>query len=155
MLSPLRSIQEAPRSWVRLRHSLFPIEASKHTNSTYIPVVEVTLGHVDTPRSAPTKFTDWTLVIRHRGKETVFDLSPSADPPTVFHLAAFVSDVEHEIFPITSGYCLTLTYNLYFVKEFMPHTSNFYIDLRNSCISPTSCTMLADWHQATFLSFER
>ena len=107
-------------------------------------------SHVDTPRSEdmfgslvvclPTKFTGGTLVTRHGGKQTVFDWSPSADPPSVLSWAAFFSDVEHEIFPVTSGHRLTLTYNLYFVKEFVPnstaHTSNFYTDLKKALYTP-------------------
>ena len=82
-------------------------------------------SHVDTPRSKdmfgslvvclPTQFTGGALVTRHKGEEKVFDWSSSPeDPLNVVCWAAFFSDVEHEILPVTSGHRLTLTYNLYF-----------------------------------------
>ena len=84
--------------------------------------------HIDTPRSEdmfgslvvclPIKFTGGALVTRHKGEEKVFDWSSSPeDPLNIVCWAAFFSDVEHEILPVTSGYHLTFTYNLYFVKE--------------------------------------
>ena len=85
-------------------------------------------SHVDTPRSEdmfgslvvclPTQFTGGALVTRHKGEEKVFDWSSSPeDPLNVVCWAAFFSDVEHEILPVISGHRLTLTYNLYFVRE--------------------------------------
>ena len=67
----------------------------------------------------PTQFTGGALVTRHKGEQIkVFDWSSSPeDPLNVVCWAAFFSDVEHEILPVTSGHHLTLTYNLYFVKE--------------------------------------
>ena len=89
-------------------------------------------SHVDTPRSGemfgslvvcfPTQFTGGVLAARHQGQEVTFDWSTSySSSPTpctqLVHWAAFFSDVEHEILPVTSGYRITLTYNLYTVKE--------------------------------------
>lgn len=82
-------------------------------------------SHVDTPRSKdmfgslvvclPTQFTGGALVTRHKGEEKVFDWSSSPeDPLNVVCWAAFFSDVEHEILPVTCGHRLTVTYNLYF-----------------------------------------
>ena len=88
-------------------------------------------SHVDTPRSGemfgslvvcfPTQFTGGVLAARHQGQEVTFDwsmLCSSQFPCTPHvHWAAFFSDVEHEILPVTNGYRITLTYNLYTVKE--------------------------------------
>ena len=80
--------------------------------------------HVDTPRSAdmfgslvvclPTRFTDGSLVLRHRKQEVVYDWSSTPDHPArTIKWAAFFSNIEHEILPVTSGHRVTLTYNLY------------------------------------------
>ena len=85
-------------------------------------------SHVDTPHSEdmfgslvvclPTQFTGGALVTRHKGEEKVFDwFSSPEDTLNEVCWAAFFSDVEHEILPVTSGHRLTLTYNLYFVNE--------------------------------------
>ena len=54
------------------------------------------------------------LVTRHNGQEITYDWSsPADDPVRSIQWAAFFSDVEHEILPVTEGYRVTLTYNLY------------------------------------------
>ena len=86
--------------------------------------------HLDTPRSGemlgslvvclPTKFSGGALVTRHLGQEVVFDWSHSfqgSDCNQNIQWAAFFSDVEHEILPVTSGHRITLTYDLYYAKE--------------------------------------
>ncbi len=77
-------------------------------------------AHVDTPRSPeifgslvvslPSQFTGGALVTRHQGHTMTFDWSST---PTTTQWAAFYSDVEHEVLPVTSGHRFTLTYNLY------------------------------------------
>ena len=77
-------------------------------------------AHVDTPRSPemfgslvvslPSQFTGGALVTRHQRHTITFDWSSS---PTTTQWAAFYSDVEHEVLPVTSGHRFTLTYNLY------------------------------------------
>ncbi len=57
----------------------------------------------------PSEFTGGALVTRHLGRQVMFDWSSSATT----HWAAFYSDVEHEVLPVTSGHRITLTYNLY------------------------------------------
>ena len=85
-------------------------------------------SHVDTPHSGdmfgslvvclPTQFSGGALVARHDNQEVVFDWSSLPDDPlSVIYWAAFFSDVEHEILPVTSGHRLTLNYNLYAVQE--------------------------------------
>ncbi|XP_065886728.1 uncharacterized protein [Dysidea avara] len=82
-------------------------------------------SHVDTPRSAqmfgslvvclPTQFSGGELVVRHQRKEIKYDWSSSAsDPLNSLCWAAFYSDIEHEVLPVTEGYRITLTYNLYY-----------------------------------------
>jgi len=81
--------------------------------------------HVDTPRSEkmfgslvvclPTQFNGGELVLRHQGKEVKYDWSSSSSNPLhCVHWAAFFSDIEHEVLPVTEGYRVTLTYNLYY-----------------------------------------
>ena len=81
-------------------------------------------AHVGTPRSEqmlgtlvvclPTQFSGGRLVTRHGGKEVHFDWSsPHNNPLQDIHWAAFFNDIEHEVLPVTSGYRITLIYNLY------------------------------------------
>ncbi len=60
--------------------------------------------------SLPSQFTGGALVTRHQGHTMTFDWSSSS---TTTQWAAFYSDVEHEVLPVTSGHRFTLTYNLY------------------------------------------
>ena len=52
-------------------------------------------------------------MVRHNQREIKFDFSE--DSQTI-QWAAFYSDCEHEVLPVTSGYRVTLTYNLYLNK---------------------------------------
>ena len=94
--------------------------------------------HVDTPRSSqmfgslvvclPTQFSGGALVTRHQGKEVRFDWSSSAhEPMQKVSWAAFFSDVEHEVLPVTDGHRLALTYNLYCVDNFQDVTPTLNI----------------------------
>ena len=86
-------------------------------------------AHVDTPRSdtmfaslvvvLPTVHDGGSLIIRHNGKEWTFDSSKAVNSEPTPHAAfvAFFSDVEHEVMPVSSGYRVTLTYNLYLKKK--------------------------------------
>jgi hypothetical protein len=84
--------------------------------------------HVDIPRSEkmfgslvvvfPTFHEGGALLLRHRGDGRIIDsgqaLAGAAnDRPSIGYMA-FFSQVEHEVAPVTSGYRVTLTYNLYF-----------------------------------------
>lgn len=78
--------------------------------------------HVDTPRSKhqvgtlvvclPSVHEGGQLVLRHQGRENVFDWSGEKGQDAI-QWAAFYSDYEHEVLEVTSGHRLTLTYNLY------------------------------------------
>ncbi|KAF8547430.1 hypothetical protein OG21DRAFT_1450308 [Imleria badia] len=91
-------------------------------------------AHKDTPRSQdmfgslvvvlPTPHEGGQLVLRHDEKEWTVDFTErfaAATEPSVCFVALF-SDVEHEVLPVTSGYRVTLTYNLY-RKPVHPTTS--------------------------------
>lgn len=83
-------------------------------------------AHKDTPRGQnmfgslvvvfPTHHEGGALYLRHKGEEWTFDSANVASAQTVPSIAyiAFYSDVEHEVSMVTSGYRVTLTYNLYF-----------------------------------------
>jgi hypothetical protein len=63
----------------------------------------------------PTAHEGGQLVLRHSEKEWTIDFTEAfatATEPSVCFVALF-SDVEHEVLPVTSGYRVTLTYNLY------------------------------------------
>ena len=76
--------------------------------------------HRDTEKSAgmfatlvlvlPSVCSGGELIVRHRGREVCIDLN-SAEPADV-SFAAFYADCVHEVRPVTSGYRLTLIYNL-------------------------------------------
>ncbi|KAF8504387.1 hypothetical protein F5888DRAFT_1655292 [Russula emetica] len=84
--------------------------------------------HVDTPQSKkmfgslmivfPTHHEGGALFVRHRGHEWIFDpgqalAGGTLDRPSIGYLA-FLNDIEQDVSPVTSGHCVTLTYNLYF-----------------------------------------
>ena len=80
-------------------------------------------AHVDTPRSErmfgslvvclPTHFRGGEQIVRHHEQEIKYDWSSIAtDTSSKFHWAAFFSDIEHEVLPVSEGYRVTLTYNL-------------------------------------------
>ncbi|KAL1758475.1 hypothetical protein FB107DRAFT_288412 [Schizophyllum commune] len=83
-------------------------------------------AHKDTPRSDtmfgslvvvfPTPHEGGALILREKGQEWTFDSAAEilADGLPKIGYVAFFSDVEHEVTRVTSGYRVTLTYNLYF-----------------------------------------
>ncbi|KIJ06084.1 hypothetical protein PAXINDRAFT_103518 [Paxillus involutus ATCC 200175] len=85
--------------------------------------------HKDTPRSErmfgslvvifPTPYEGGEFILRHGGEEweleSVQTISAAAQSPPISFIA-FFSDVEHEVMEVTSGYRVTLTYNLYFAE---------------------------------------
>ncbi|EED79503.1 predicted protein, partial [Postia placenta Mad-698-R] len=89
-------------------------------------------SHKDTPRGGsmfgslvlvyPTAHQGGALVLRHNNKEWTFDsarmISAEQDPCVAY--VAFYSDVDHEVTLVTSGYRVTVTYNLYFVEDLAP-----------------------------------
>ncbi|KAK0466765.1 uncharacterized protein EV420DRAFT_1505223 [Desarmillaria tabescens] len=84
-------------------------------------------SHKDTP-----SHQGGGLALRSHGKEWVFDASSllansTTENPEIAYVA-FYSDVEHEVFPVTSGSRVTLTYNLY--QEQDTHTEMTFKDTR-------------------------
>jgi hypothetical protein len=82
--------------------------------------------HIDPPRSQymfgslvivfPTPHEGGALLLRHRGKEWVFESGQgltTAHEPFISYIA-FFGDVEHEVAQVISGHRVTLTFNLYF-----------------------------------------
>lgn len=64
----------------------------------------------------PTAHSGGSLVLRQDGEEWTFDsaaILAGCSRPSIAYIA-FYSDVEHEVLPVTSGYRITVTYNLYF-----------------------------------------
>ena len=69
----------------------------------------------------PTTYEGGSLVMRRKGEEWSFDAAKAlAECKEGFHVAyvALYSDVEHEVSTVTSGYRVTVTYNLYFDDNF-------------------------------------
>lgn len=128
------------------------IRAEIHKLNIYIGPNGHFKPHLDTPRSGemlgslvvcfPTKFSGGALVTRHLGHEVVFDWSHSFQGPDRsqnIQWAAFFSDVEHEILPVTSGHRITLTFNLYYAKErpsALPIISPFHHYLQEALKNP-------------------
>ena len=61
------------------------------------------------------------LAVRNAGKELVFDWSIDGAEATdesgdAINWAAFYSNCEHEVYEVTSGHRITLTYNLYVTR---------------------------------------
>jgi len=92
-------------------------------------------AHKDTPRSQdmfgslvvvlPILHEGGQFVLRQGDKEWTIDFADkfaTATEPSVCFVA-FFSDIEHEVLPVTSGYRVTLTYNLYH-KPVHPSTSS-------------------------------
>ena len=109
-------------------------------------------AHLDTPRSEkmfgslvvclPTQFTGGELIVRHHKEEIKYDWSSTAsDTSSTLHWAAFFSDVEHEVLPVSEGYRVTLTYNLSYQSKasdstFDVKTCSFYKLLQATLSNP-------------------
>ncbi|KAF2171374.1 hypothetical protein M409DRAFT_18490 [Zasmidium cellare ATCC 36951] len=90
-------------------------------------------AHVDTPRSEtqigslvvslPVDHEGGQLAVRNADKELVFDWSSSVNKAdgkkagASIKWAAFYSDCEHEVYEVTSGHRITLTYNLFVTRK--------------------------------------
>ena len=88
----------------------------------------------------PTQFSGGALVTRYGDQEVVFDWSSTSnDPLREVCWAAYFSNVEHEILPVTSGHRLTLIYNLYVEQEKLhsvPPGSPFHNCLQRAVSTP-------------------
>ncbi|KAL0480360.1 hypothetical protein AKO1_007073 [Acrasis kona] len=61
-------------------------------------------------------YTGGDFIIRHMGKEKVYNFQD----PNKLHYICFYTDCEHEITPIISGRRVTMTFNVFCNKEFIP-----------------------------------
>ena len=162
-----------------VRVSLVPdvlnIRAELYKMNVYSGPTGCFKAHVDTPRGGnmfgslvvclPSQFTGGSLVTRHQDQEVTYDWSsPTSDP--VIQWAAFFSDVEHEILPVTNGYRVTLTYNLYHCDQLNPvpslnvTTTPFYQNLKAALGQPHflregGVLGFACQHSYVFENFER
>jgi hypothetical protein len=91
--------------------------------------------HKDTPRGEgmvgslvivlPTQHEGGQFVLRNGREEWAIDFTDkfaAATEPSICFIT-FFGDVEHEVLPVTSGYRVTLTYNLYYDT---PHATSFH-----------------------------
>ena len=58
------------------------------------------------------------LVVKHAGREAALDLHP--EEPSEIGFAAFYADCVHEVRPVTTGFRVTLVYNLRFADRSRP-----------------------------------
>ena len=67
----------------------------------------------------PTEFAGGVLVVHHNGQMVEFEWStaPKSGKSNNIYWAAFFNDADYDISPVTSGYCLALTYNIYSTRE--------------------------------------
>ncbi|KIJ98074.1 hypothetical protein K443DRAFT_104545 [Laccaria amethystina LaAM-08-1] len=64
----------------------------------------------------PTRHEGGIVLIRHKGEEWTFDpaaITAAQESPSIAFIA-LKSDAEREIAVVNSGYCVSITYNLYF-----------------------------------------
>ena len=83
------------------------------------------VGHRDTEKApgmfatlvivVPSAHSGGELVVRHLGRELMFDLRP--EDPSEIGFAAFYADCVHEVRPVVTGHRLTLVYNLCFLGK--------------------------------------
>ncbi len=66
----------------------------------------------------PSTHAGGELVVKHAGREAALDLHP--EDPSEIGFAAFYADCVHEVRPVTTGYRLTLVYNLRFLDKNRP-----------------------------------
>ena len=73
----------------------------------------------------PTDFAGGTLIVHHNGQVVEFEWSTARkrDNSNRIYWVAIFNDAEYDIGAVTSGYCLTLTYNIYCTKERLPVTA--------------------------------
>lgn len=86
----------------------------------------------------PTSYEGGSLIMRRNGEEWSFDAArelTKCEEPHIAYVALY-SDVEHEVSTVTSGYRVTVTYNLYFDDK---------IKL-DEVSAPTSFVPFVPWH---------
>ena len=101
------------------------IRAELYKLNVYSGPSGVFKAHVDTPRSEvqigslvvclPVRFEGGALAVRHQQEGVVYNWAAAManDEQPVVQWAAFYSDCEHEVYEVSSGHRVTLTYNLF------------------------------------------
>jgi predicted 2-oxoglutarate/Fe(II)-dependent dioxygenase YbiX len=90
-----------------------------HRDTEKVPGMFATLAIV-----LPSVHSGGELVVRHLGREVVLDLHP--EDPSEVGFAAFYADCVHQVRPVTTGYRLTLVYNLRFLdKRCLPEAPDY------------------------------
>ena len=89
----------------------------------------------------PTDFAGGTLIVHHNGQVVEFEWSTARkrDNSNRIYWVAIFNDAEYDIRAVTSGYCLTLTYNIYCTKERLPVTATaslLYQNLEKALSTP-------------------
>ena len=79
---------------------------AEHRDTEKVPGMVATLS-----LSLPTPGAGGELVVRHGGREAVFDLN--AGEPSELSFAAFYADCLHEVRPLAEGHRVTLVFNLF------------------------------------------
>ena len=79
---------------------------AEHRDTEKVPGMVATLS-----LSLPTPGAGGELVVRHGGREEVFDLN--AGEPSELSFAAFYADCLHEVRPLAEGHRVTLVFNLF------------------------------------------
>ena len=79
---------------------------AEHRDTEKVPGMVATLS-----LSLPTPGAGGELVVRHGGRERVFDLS--AGEPSEISFGAFYADCLHEVRPLAEGHRVTLVFNLF------------------------------------------
>lgn len=66
----------------------------------------------------PARFTGGPLILYHHGNKMEYQWANSSTPKSpVVHWAAFFNGTKHQLLPVTSGFCITLTYDLYSAEQ--------------------------------------
>ncbi|KAJ7138624.1 hypothetical protein C8R46DRAFT_1137393 [Mycena filopes] len=113
-------------------------------------------GHKDTPRGEnmigslvvvfPTAHTGGELTLEHGGTSWTFDSAAelaAAQGPALAYVA-FYSDVTHAVQEVTSGYRVTLTYNLFLVDRTMDAPANRIVPVPERALEASLRALLAD-----------
>ena len=79
---------------------------AEHRDTEKVPGMVATLS-----LSLPTPGAGGELIVRHGGREEVFDLN--AGEPSELSFAAFYADCLHEVRPLAEGHRVTLVFNLF------------------------------------------
>ena len=95
---------------------------AEHRDTEKVPGMVATLS-----LSLPTPGAGGELVVRHGGREEVFDLS--AGEPSELSFAAFYADCPHEVRPLAEGHRVTLVFNLFLGASGAPPGAPDFSDL--------------------------